>query len=76
MTDPKPARKRKFALIFGAVGAAALAAWQFLFGQGAVPVPPPPAVEAAVEAIVVPPPAPTPVVDEAPALVIEEGPVE
>ena len=72
MTDLKPARKRKFALILGAVGAAALAAWQFLFGQGAVPVPPPPAVEAAVEAIVVPPA----VVDEAPALVIEEGPVE
>ena len=72
MTDLKPARKRKFALIFGAVGAAALAAWQFLFGQGAVPVPPPPAVEAAVEAIVVPPA----VVDEAPAIVIEEGPVE
>lgn len=72
----KPNRKRKITLILGAVGAAAIAAWQFLFGQGAVPVPPPPAVEAAVEAIVVPPPAPAPVDDEAPALVIEEGPVE
>jgi hypothetical protein len=72
----KPSRKRKISLIIGAVGAAAIAAWQFLFGQGAVPVPPPPAVEAAVEAIVAPPPAPAPVVDEAPALVIEEGSVE
>ena len=59
--DKKPARKRKLALILGAVGAAALAAWQFLFGQGVVPVPPPPAVEAAVEAVVVPAAEPAPI---------------
>jgi len=58
---PAPVRKRKLALILGAVGAAALAAWQFLFGQGVVPVPPPPAVEAAVEAVVVPAAEPAPV---------------
>lgn len=58
----KSNRKRKITLVLGAVGAAAIAAWQFLFGQGAVPVPPPPAAEAAVEAIVVPSAEPTEVV--------------
>ena len=59
MTDEKKAaRKRKFTIIAGAIGTAALAAWHFLFGAGVVPAPPPPALEVAVEAVTVPPAAP------------------
>lgn len=59
MTDEKKAaRKRKITIIAGAIGTAALAAWHFLFGAGVVPAPPPPALEQAVEAVVVPPAVP------------------
>lgn len=60
MTDDKKKadRKRKFTIIAGAIGTAAIAAWHFLFGAGVVPAPPPPALEVAVEAATVPPAVP------------------
>jgi len=74
VAEKKAARKRKLTIIAGAIGTAALAAWHFLFGAGVVPAPPPPALEVAVEAVVVPPA--VPVEQAVPPAVEPEAPVE